>query len=54
MSEEATERDLKMRKSSQKFWFAATWIFGAITFSILLLVIGYVIIQGGKAVNWEF
>lgn len=54
MSEEATQRDLKMRKNSQKFWFAATWIFGAITLAILVLVTGYVIIQGGKVINWEF
>ena len=54
LSEEATNRNLKMRSDAQKFWFAATWIFGALTLLILLLVIGYVIIQGGKAVNWEF
>lgn len=54
ISEEALDRNLKMRSNSQKFWFAATWIFGAMTLAILLLVIGYVIIQGGKAVDWEF
>ena len=34
ISEEALDRNLKMRSNSQKFWFAATWIFGAMTLAI--------------------
>ncbi len=30
------------------------WLAGLITLIVLLLVVGYVIIQGGKAINWEF
>ena len=30
------------------------WLFGLITFLILLLVIGYVLIQGAKVVDWQF
>lgn len=47
-------RNLKLRNRFQKFWFSLMWLFGAITFIVLLLVVGYVILQGGRAVNWEF
>lgn len=47
-------RNLKLRNRFQKFWFSLMWLFGAITLIVLLLVVGYVILQGGRAVNWEF
>lgn len=30
------------------------WLVGLITVSILILVVGYVLVQGGKAISWEF
>ncbi|NMC78101.1 MAG: phosphate ABC transporter permease PstA [Chloroflexi bacterium] len=30
------------------------WLFGLITVSILILVVGYVLVQGGKAIDWQF
>lgn len=30
------------------------WIAGFATLVVLLLVVGYVIVQGGKVINWEF
>ena len=50
----ATLRNLKVRRASQNFWFSIMWLAGLITLVVLLLVLGYVIVQGGKAVNWEF
>ena len=50
----ATLRNLKVRSASQNFWFSIMWLAGLITLVVLLLVLGYVIVQGGKAVNWEF
>jgi phosphate transport system permease protein len=46
--------NLKTRNTSQKIWFGVMWLFGLITFLILLLVIGYVLIQGAKVVDWQF
>ncbi len=46
--------NLKVRSASQNFWFSIMWLAGLITLVVLLLVLGYVIVQGGKAVNWEF
>lgn len=50
----ATLRNLKLRVASQNFWFSIMWLAGLITLVVLLLVVGYVIIQGGKALNWQF
>lgn len=47
-------RKLQMRRASQTIWFSIMWLAGLITLLVLLLVVGYVIIQGGKAINWEF
>jgi phosphate transport system permease protein len=47
-------RKLQMRRASQTFWFSIMWLAGLITLLVLLLVVGYVIVQGGKAINWEF
>lgn len=47
-------RNLKIRNTSQNIWFSIMWLAGLITLIVLLLVVGYVIIQGGKAINWEF
>ncbi|NLB71751.1 MAG: phosphate ABC transporter permease PstA [Chloroflexi bacterium] len=43
-----------MRSTTQNVWFSIMWLAGLVTLIILLLVIGYVIIQGGKALSWEF
>lgn len=51
---QAKARSLKAEHAKQKFWVGMMWIFGLITVSILILVVGYVLVQGGKAVNWEF
>lgn len=50
----ATLRNLKLRVANQKFWFSIMWLAGMVTLVVLLLVVGYVIVQGGKAINWEF
>lgn len=50
----ASLRKLQMRRASQTFWFSIMWLAGLITLLVLLLVVGYVIVQGGKAINWEF
>jgi len=50
----ASLRKLQMRRASQSIWFSIMWLAGLITLLILLLVVGYVIVQGGKAINWEF
>lgn len=49
-----SKRNLKVRSASQVFWFSIMWLAGLITLLVLLLVVGYVIVQGGKAINWEF
>ena len=46
--------NLKARSASQVFWFSIMWLAGLITLLVLLLVVGYVIVQGGKAINSEF
>ncbi len=51
---EAKTKSLKKERASQTFWVALMWLFGAITVSILILVVGYVLVQGGKAINWQF
>ena len=50
----ATLRNLKLRVANQKLWFSVMWLAGLITLVVLLLVVGYVIVQGGKALNWQF
>lgn len=50
----ATLRNLKLRVAKQKLWFSVMWLAGLITLVVLLLVVGYVIVQGGKALNWQF
>lgn len=47
-------RNLKLRKNSQSFWFSIMWLAGMVTLVVLILVVGYVIIQGGKVLSWEF
>lgn len=49
-----SKRNLKVRSASQVFWFSIMWLAGLITLLVLLLVVGYVIVQGGKAINSEF
>jgi phosphate transport system permease protein len=46
--------NLKKEHRRQNFWVALMWLFGLITVSILILVVGYVLLKGGTAINWEF
>lgn len=50
----AQAQNLKKEKTRQDFWVAVMWLFGLITVSILVLVVGYVLLEGAKAINWEF
>jgi phosphate transport system permease protein len=50
----AQAQNLKKEKTRQDFWVALMWLFGLITVSILVLVVGYVLLEGVKAINWEF
>ena len=50
----AQAQNLKKEKTRQNFWVAVMWLFGLITVSILVLVVGYVLLEGAKAINWEF
>jgi phosphate transport system permease protein len=50
----AQAQNLKKEKTRQDFWVAVMWLFGLITVSILVLVVGYVLLEGVKAINWEF
>ena len=50
----AQAQNLKKEQREQSFWFALMWLFGLITVSILILVVGYVLLEGGTAINWEF
>ncbi|MDD4578514.1 MAG: phosphate ABC transporter permease PstA [Anaerolineaceae bacterium] len=47
-------KNLKVRNTTQSIWFSIMWIAGFATLVVLLLVVGYVIVQGGKVINWEF
>jgi len=47
-------QNLKKYQRRQIFWVSLMWLFGLITVSILVLVVGYVLVKGGKAINWEF
>ncbi len=50
----ASLRNLKLRLANQNFWFSIMWLAGLVTLVVLLLVVGYIILQGGKSLNWEF
>lgn len=47
-------QSLQKEQTKQKLWVAIMWLFGLITVSILVLVVGYVIVKGGSAINWQF
>jgi phosphate transport system permease protein len=47
-------KNLKVRITTQSIWFSIMWVAGFATLVVLLLVVGYVIVQGGKVINWEF
>lgn len=47
-------KNLKVRNTTQSIWFSIMWVAGFATLVVLLLVVGYVIVQGGKVINWEF
>lgn len=46
--------NLKARKFNQNIWYVLLWIGSLVTVAILLAVIGYVMAEGLKVVNWEF
>ncbi|MFZ3152190.1 MAG: phosphate ABC transporter permease PstA [Anaerolineaceae bacterium] len=46
--------NLKTRHHNQKIYFGLLWIGGAITIAILLAVVGYVVTNGFKVIDWEF
>lgn len=50
----AQAQSLKKEQIRQKLWVGVMWSFGFITVAILILVVGYVLVQGGKAISWEF
>ena len=54
LNHKAKTQNLKKEQVRQKFWVSLMWLFGLITVSILILVVGYVLVQGGKAINWQF
>ncbi len=47
-------QSLKKEHARQKFWVALMWFFGLMTVAILILVVGYVLVQGGKSISWDF
>jgi len=51
---QAQAQNLKKESGRQSFWIGVMWFFAFITVSILILVVGYVLVQGGKAIDWEF
>lgn len=51
---EAQAQSLKKEQRKQVFWVAVMWLFGLMTVSILIVVLGYVLIEGGKALSWDF
>ena len=51
---QAQAQSLKKEHSRQTFWIGLMWLFAFVTVSILILVVGYVLVQGGKAINWQF
>ena len=54
LNHQAKAMSLKKEHGKQKFWVGLMWLFGLITVLILILVVGYVLVQGGKAINWQF
>ena len=54
LNHQAKAMSLKKERGKQKFWVGLMWLFGLITVLILILVVGYVLVQGGKAINWQF
>jgi len=48
------QRHLRGRRINQNIAFALLWLSGLLAVIVLLLVSGYVILQGFKVVNWEF
>lgn len=50
----AQAQSLKKEQVRQKIWVGVMWLFGLITVSILILVVGYVLVQGVKTISWEF
>lgn len=54
LNHKAKTQNLKKEQVRQRFWVSLMWLFGLITVSILILVVGYVLVQGGKAINWQF
>lgn len=54
LNHKAKTQSLKKEQARQKFWIGLMWLFGLITVSILILVVGYILVQGGKAIDWQF
>ncbi len=50
----AQAQSLKKEHLRQRIWVGVMWLFGLITVSILILVVGYVLVQGGKSISWDF
>ena len=50
----AQAQSLKKEQIRQKLWVSLMWFFGLITVAILIMVVGYVLVQGGKAISWDF
>ena len=50
----AQGQSLKKEHLRQRIWVGVMWLFGLITVSILILVVGYVLVQGGKSISWDF
>jgi phosphate transport system permease protein len=50
----AQAQSLKKEQIRQKLWVGVMWLFGLITVSILIFVVGYILVQGGKAISWDF
>ncbi len=50
----AQAQSLKREHVRQKIWVGVMWFFAFVTVSILILVVGYVLVQGGKSISWDF
>lgn len=50
----AQAQSLKRENVRQKIWVGVMWLFAFVTVSILILVVGYVLVQGGKSISWDF
>ncbi len=51
---EAQAKSLRKEHIRQNFWVGMMWLFGLITVSILILVVGYVLVEGGQSISLEF